>query len=460
MIIFLMDCVRPDHMSCYGYRRETTPNLDRMVKEEGTLFRQAITTSGWTLPTHASLFTGVYPSLHGASKEYLSLDKTYPTMAEILGEVGYQTAGFSSVGYVSRATGLDRGFDAFFESFDKEGMGANLNRYMLKYLALRLLAKHTGLGWKDAIPGKIVNWKVKDWLRRCDRSRPFFLFIHYIDAHKPYSFNRFYNRKFIGCDGKLKLSKEISHYNWPHFTLQLDSLDKELITDLYDSKIYTVDYCISEIMDYLKRLGSYDNTAFFVMADHGEIVTDRYDHHFFLNEDVLRIPLLVRWPALFEPGTERDELVSIVDILPTLLDIAGVATQGRFDHLQGRTLLSSCDEERFVIAERGKMLDPWFEKFPELKERDDIPPLDCVMKVLRTKRYKYVWSSTGEEALYDVIADSAESEDLAAALPEVVEEYKGLLFETLKGGRNRSDRQKSTEVEETVRKSLESLGYL
>lgn len=459
IVIFLMDCVRPDHMSCYGYPKKTTPNIDA-VRKEGVLFRNAITTSGWTLPTHASLFTGLYPSLHGAHREHLYLDDKYPTMAQILKEEGYETAGFSSVGYVSRKTGLDRGFANFYESFHKDGLRNQLDSYTMRYKIIRFFSLFFERIRRDTIPGRIVNWKVKNWFRNRKRSKPFFLFVHYIDAHKPYRFNSYYNRLFISNEKKLNLSKDISDYNWPQLTLNLHRIDKETLLSLYDSKLFAVDYCISEIIGYLKEQCLYDNTVLFFLSDHGERVIGGFDHHFFLDDEVLRIPLIVRWPEDFNPGTEREDLVSIVDLLPTILDMLGLRDAEIRAPLQGYSLLDPCKGNRYVIAERGRMNDPWFNKFSELKTMNCLPPTDCVRKAVRTKRFKYIWSSDGEFELYDLASDPVEKVNLINDLPIVATELEDLLFEAVKTEEIRIDQKKSAEIEGELRKSLEGLGYL
>lgn len=469
VVLFVMDCVRPDHMSCYGYAKKTTPNIDRIAKES-VLFQQAITTSGWTLPTHASLFTGAYPPRHGANREHLFLDNHLPTMAELAQTQGYQTAGFSSVGYVSRETGLDRGFEQFHESFDKDGVKKHTNSFLIRYKLKRMLSLMSQCAARDTIPGKIVNWKVKSWFRKRDTSKPFFLFIHYIDAHKPYRYNRYYHRLFLESEQKVETAKQWSDYNWPQLTLNNHRLDKQILNALYDSKIFSVDYCIAELIEMLKKNNLYDDTLLIVTADHGEIVTEIFDHHFYLNEDVLHIPLILRYPKVFTPGTVREDLVSIVDILPTMLEVIGVDNPVVSRTLQGTSLLHSSharskakrrsgSSERYVIAQRGHVRDPWFEKFPELYGLQSIPPLDCIRQVIRTERYKYIWSSDGQHELYD-LADEGEAVNLINTHTQIAEKLKKMLFEATEGEYSSVTPDKNAEIEQKLRKSLEGLGYL
>lgn len=459
IIIFLMDCVKRDHLSCYGYPVNTTPNIDKIAKE-GTIFKNMVSTSGWTLPTHCSLFTGVYPSRHGASKERLYLDDRYPTMAEILQREGYNTAGFSSVAYVSRETGLDRGFESFEESFREEGMRFKLDRYNLKYKIYRVLSFLCEATNHDIIPGKITNWKVKNWFRKkLDVSKPFFLFIHYIDAHKPYVFKKYYNQIFLKDKEKINKSREIANYGWPDFTLKNNEIDKDIVTSLYDSKIFSIDYCIKEIIDLVKMNGQYDDTILILTADHGEIVTGIFDHHFFITDEVLKIPLIIRYPMLFKAGASNEDLASTVDILPTLLDAVGMEDYKFMSHFQGKSLLRELKGERYVVAERGKMNDPWLERLPELKKVESHPPFDCIQRAIRTKQYKYIWTSDGKEELYDILRDEKETYNIINESVEIAMELKKKLFEIV-GTEYAEDIEKSAEIEEKLKKALESLGYI
>lgn len=460
VVIFLMDCVRSDHLSSYGYGVRTTPNIDR-VRGEGVLFKNMIATSGWTLPTHSSLFTGLYPSIHGASKEHLYLDDTYPTMASVLRDNGYSTSCFSSVGYVSRETGLDRGFDAFEESFEKEGSTSRFDKYKLKYKALRLLSLASSSAKKDIIPGKITNWKVRDWYKgKREKDKPFFMFIHYIDAHKPYIYKQHYHEMFLKDKDKLAKGIEMSNYGWPEYTLRVGELDDDVINALYDSKIYSIDYCIQEVMDMIRDAGEYDNTVFVFTADHGEILTTIFDHHFYITDEVLKIPLLIRYPEAFEPGSTRDDLASTVDIMPTVLDIAGIEWKSTLDHIQGISLLEPNGGERYVVAERGKMNDPWLKKKPELNNVAGHPPFDCTQKAVRTSEYKYIWTSDGTEELYHIATDENETKNIVKEKADIAARLKAKLLEIVGSSGERTDQAKSTEIEEKLKKSLESLGYM
>ncbi|MFX0197627.1 MAG: sulfatase [Candidatus Hodarchaeota archaeon] len=444
IVMFLMDCVRPDHMSCYGYSVKTTPNIDNIARE-ATLFENAITTSGWTLPTHASLFTGLYPSKHGANWQHLFLDNKYPTMAEILQKKGYSTAGFSSVKFLSMRTGFGRGFECFVENFS-EKLRHRVNKYYLKYQFNKQLSTISLFASRNSIQGKVTNWKVMDWLKkRRNTSKPLFLFIHYFDAHKPYRFNEYYNRLFLKRRDAIQKSKKLANYDWPQITLNMDDIDIDILNSLYDSKIFSIDMSVIEIINLLKRMNLYENSILIFMADHGEIITRVLEHHFYLTDEVLRIPLILRYPDVFQAGTIRKDLVSIVDILPTILEIVGVESEKNIRHLQGISLVEEFEGDRYVVAERARINDPWLDKYPDLKKACSHLPFDCIQKAIRTKTHKLIWSSNGKEELYDLSSDPKEEFNRIHDCPKVAVKLRKVLFDIV-GTDLKNDYEKTKEI--------------
>lgn len=170
-----MDTQRADNVSCYGYPKKTTPNMDR-IAGEGAVFLNHITAGVWTLPSHASLFTGRYVSGHGVDANYEALPMEFPTMAEVLGKLGYQTVGFSNNGWVSRRTGVARGFQEFYLVRRGEGL--------VEWFYVEEFFKAEGEEDKGSL--KTVN-AAASWIkRRWNREKPFFMFINFIEPHGPY----------------------------------------------------------------------------------------------------------------------------------------------------------------------------------------------------------------------------------------------------------------------------------
>ncbi|RLE99138.1 MAG: hypothetical protein DRJ57_02750 [Thermoprotei archaeon] len=176
ILLIVMDTQRADNISCYGYEKRTTPHIDEIARD-GAIFLNNITPGVWTLPSHASLFTGRYVSGHGADAHCEYLMAEFPTMAEMLRKLGYHTVGFSNNGWVSRRTGVARGFEEFYLISRRiEG------RRVVEWFYVEDYFK----GEEDRGSLKTVNAAVA-WLdRKWDRDRPFFMFINFIEPHGPY----------------------------------------------------------------------------------------------------------------------------------------------------------------------------------------------------------------------------------------------------------------------------------
>jgi len=187
-----MDTQRAGNVSCYGYPKKTTPNID-LIASEGVIFYNNIIPGVWTLPSHASLFTGRYVSSHGADAHHEFLQDEFPTMAEILGELGYRTVGFSNNGWVSRASGIARGFDEYYLISRDGGKAQKVEWFYVEEEALRGEERDRG-------SLKTIN-AAMSWIeRKYDGKQPFFIFINVIEPHGPYWPPEPFRSKFLPSD--------------------------------------------------------------------------------------------------------------------------------------------------------------------------------------------------------------------------------------------------------------------
>ena len=175
VVLIVLDTTRPDHMSLYGYSRPTTPNLEALSRD-GTVFERAYSTSSWTLPSHASLFTGLYPTEHGATGEHFWLDDRFPTLAERMRSLGYRTWAASGNAMVGSISNLDRGFERFLESW-RSSVWTMLS---LPRTIARALGREPDEGAREST-ARIAEWLAAD----AARGGPFFLFVNLIEAHAP-----------------------------------------------------------------------------------------------------------------------------------------------------------------------------------------------------------------------------------------------------------------------------------
>jgi arylsulfatase A-like enzyme len=316
VLLIILDTVRAASLSLYGHARPTTPQLERFAAS-GVVFDRAIAPSSWTLPSHASIFTGRDPNELSADW-WIPLDGSYPTLAEVLSGAGYATAAFSAnLAYANRETGLARGF-ARFDDYTRTP-GEALRTSMMLRRALRRfgLGRFLNDDWNGRRTADHVNGTFLDWLERAPADRPFFAFLNYMDGHDPYHapppFDTLYApaSPFLPLDWGRPPSEAVVR-SW---------------TDWYDRSITYLDDRLGRLFDALAERGALDNTIVVVTADHGELLGEFQfmRHGSTLYMPVIHVPLIVRGPSRVPAGVRVAEPVAVRDIAATILDLAGVA---------------------------------------------------------------------------------------------------------------------------------------
>jgi arylsulfatase A-like enzyme len=451
VVLIVLDCGRADHLSCYGYGRETTPFIDRLAAE-GVRFTHMITTAPWTLPAHASLFTGLYSSTHGATDEHKRLEPGRPTLGEILGAAGYATAGFCANPWVAE-TGLKRGFEYFFDHRPR------VRRLARAYFGAQQLGDVL-LSRRDS-GGRRTTEAFGRWLDRVPGSRPFFAFVHYNEPHLPFRPPPPYDRSFLNGTPATRVRTVNQDCNrYIGGDVAMDAEDFQILTALYDGELRYADHLISRLVDMLARGGRRDDTVLIVTADHGENLGEHglMSHKFVLTDTLLRIPLVLHAPALLPRGIVSDALVQSTDILPTvtrLLDLPTPPVEGV--PLAGPQGLLPI-ERAFTVSER---LRPNLGVFRERYPRFDVGPHDVRKRALRTRTHKYVWFSDGREELYDLVADPGETRDVSDVEPELTRGLRQALEAWCVAHRERDlNGVASPELEGEVKRRLAALGYI
>jgi arylsulfatase A-like enzyme len=428
VLLVVIDTGRADRFSFNGYARQTSPEI-AILASEGAVYEQARTPAPWTLPAHASLFTGLYPSAHGADSGHLKLDDRYPTLAEAFRGAGYRTAGYAANPWVGRQYGLDRGFDGYEELW--KGKPA----------------------WEpDAGAGR-VNARVTRWLewRRSTpaaRQQPFFMFINYLEPHLPYDPPDPERTRMLspGADPlAVERLRRFKHPDEVKFVLGLGGLgpaDLPLLSDLYDGEIAYVDRRVGELARLLRQEGLLDDTVVVVTSDHGEAIGDHgfLDHKMNLYEELLRIPLVVRYPRAVPAGQRIGQPVMLQDLFPTLLELAGIRGGGQgapgtpgseavpLPGIRGIVPAprraapapgpdaSDPDVLAGEFARPIQFLEIIQQRFPEARTA----PWDRALVAFRVGREKLHWASDGRHRLYDLEKDPLEKDDLAPSRPERV----------------------------------------
>lgn len=333
VLVIVMDTMRKDHLSCYGYARKTSPNLER-IATQSVQFQSAIATSSWTLPSHASMLTGLYPSAHGA--ETFPLKDRNLVLPEALLARGYRTAAFSANTILfDRAHGFGRGFIRFEDSFH------NFADMVSRTLLGRQIYKRAGraLGFDD-IPGRKkaaeVNREVLRWLNQ-DPERPFFAFLNYFDLHDPYLPPQPYRGKFSKHPNPGGVFNSfIGRNDWRLFTP--DVLEDEMAA--YDGSAAYIDDMIGQLIGELERRGLDGNTILVITSDHGESFGEHglYGHQTSLYREQIEVPLIIRWLGKIPAGRKVSVPVSLADLPATIMELIGEPRQAPFP---GRSLVET-----------------------------------------------------------------------------------------------------------------------
>ncbi|NKE37399.1 sulfatase [Natronococcus sp. JC468] len=362
VLFVVLDTVRKDRLGPYGYDGGTTPELSRFA-EEATVFESAVAPAPWTLPVHASLFTGLYPSQHGADQgsPYLE-DET--TLASALSAAGYDTACYSSNAWITPYTGLTDGFaeqDSFFEVLPGDVLSGPLasawqaindNDYLrdlastLVHLGAKAHSKLASGEGADSKTPSVID-RTKSFVEDSDGEEGWFAFVNLMDAHLPYYPPAKYREEFAPGVDPDEVCQNSKEYN--SGARDINDEEWEAIRGLYDAEIAHMDAELGRLFDWLRETGRWEETTVVVCADHGELhgEHDLYGHEFALYEQLINVPLLVKHPAL--EADRRDDLVELLDCYHTVLealdvDPDAVGEGGATDFDPTRSLLS--DEYR------------------------------------------------------------------------------------------------------------------
>lgn len=410
VLLIVMDTVRAQSMSLYGYERETTPQLDRFARR-GVRFDRAISTAPWTTPSHAGMFTGHYPS--DCSTDWdKPLDGRYPTLAEMLALEGYVTAGFVAntfgCGY---ETGLDRGF-AHYEDYSitvsELLIGSSLLRSLTHSDSLRrLVGNHQVVTRKSAAT---INHDFLTWQQR-QTTRPFFAFLNYLDAHEPYLPPAPFDRKFGASTHKDKYqARHDLRISFRYGRDHLSPEETQAEIDDYDGAIAYLDQQIGLLLEELERRGVLNNTVVVITSDHGESFGEHQDHGHgnSLYMPLLHVPLVVFFPPQVPAGRQIADPISLRDLPATILEIAGIGGKGK---MPGYSLACHWISE----------LPPGTVKTSTVLSEVNVAPIrpgryptgqPAEMHSILQEPLHYIRNANGREELYDIVRDPGEANNL------------------------------------------------
>lgn len=452
VVLIVVDALRADHLGTYGYSaRPTSPNIDFWA-ERGLVFERAWATSPWTLPSFGSILTGRLPSAHAAgievvegaaagggegsevdlregaeievvaARNFVILPEGVPTVAGILAAAGFATGALVANPFLDPRFGLGRGF-AYYDHYDA--------------------------GNSDVRPaGEVVDLAL-EWID-ANSSRPFFLMVHLFDPHLDYDAPAPFRGRFAGAgDEGLELPVQGL---WPtrNRVADMSGAERDFITAAYDEEIAYVDAEVGRFLQALQDRGALASGLVALTADHGEELFehDGFEHGHSMYDEVLRVPLIL-WGPRVAPGRESVP-VSLIDLAPTILEAAGVAspagTAAASSHggLPGLSLLDTARAawpgRRTIVAERllygpeAKAIVRW--------------PYKAILQI-----------DSGKAMLFDLAADAGEHEDLAVQRPEELSALLGELADRLSAAEALSVVTEAAIDEELLRR-LRALGYI
>lgn len=392
VVLISIDTCRADHLGCYGYKRPTTPNIDAVARES-VQFQNALSPVPITTPAHCSMLTGTYPPTHGVRlNNGQRLADSNVTLAETLQEAGYQTAAFIGGFPLDAQFGLNQGFDTYDCEFTKKSeTSSSHSERSAEQVSLPALA------WLDQHSAK-----------------PFFLFLHYYDPHLSYKPPE------------------------PYATTYAD--------DLYAGEIAYVDHWIGQIVDRLRALKVYDDTLLIITADHGEGLGDHGEraHCIFIYQSTQHVPLIVRAPH-GRKGGRFDGRVSLVDLMPTVLDLAGLKTPER---VEGTSLREGLEGR----PASGTPRPLYCESLQAAQFQ--CSPLNGIMQ----GSWKYIRAPRQE--LYDLSRDATEMQNVFAKEAQVAERLRERLETMLQEMESAAAPQEDAAVDPDAVKRLQSLGYV
>ena len=341
VIIITLDTVRADHLPLYGYDRDTAPNLTAFAKTS-TLFATAIAPSNYTLPSHTSMFTGLYASAHGNNQEVTGriLSPAIATLAETLARGGYRTFSVVANGaFLGTAFSLDRGF----RYLDARTPSVHLPR-------VRLWSR-SAAGARYRRAGEIADQAAIVVRSQAAERVPFFLFVNFLDAHSPYESPPPFRDRFPGRNPRWAVEPLIDRLLAEGKTdgVRASNAERAHLISQYDGSIAYIDAVLPRLLDALRSTGKFDNTLIVVTSDHGEGFGDKglLLHGNSLYQELIHVPLLVKWPHQTRASSRRD-VVSLNDIYPTVLE----AVQRRAPHApQAVSLASPPGAGRVVLSE-------------------------------------------------------------------------------------------------------------
>ncbi|SEW15011.1 Arylsulfatase A [Natrinema salifodinae] len=460
-----------------------TPTLTRLA-DEGTAFDNAFATAPWTLPSHASFFTGTYPSEHGTHGNHTYLDDDLRTLPEAFADAGYQTIGVSNNTWITEEFGFDRGFEDLRKGWQyiqsDADMGAVVRGEDLreKLIATRnrlfdgnplvnaanILYSEVFQPAGDDGSNRSTDW-IDDWLGSRTDDRPFFLFCNFIEPHVEYDPPREYAERFLPEGASYEEATAVRQDPRAYDCEDYDISDREfaMLRGLYRAELAYVDHQLGQLREALVAHDEWEDTLLVVCGDHGEHIGEHgfFGHQYNLYDTLLNVPLVFHGGP-FTDGGRRNELVQLLDLPATLLETAGIDDPELREQWSSRSLHpgSSDDARDAVFAEYvapQPSIDRLEARFGDIPDR--VRQYDRRLRAIRTPEYKYVRGDDGFERLHHVRTDPFERTDVSDEEPETVRRLRRRIEEQFEPLAD-AGIVEEVEMRDGTKERLADLGYL
>jgi len=449
IVLIILDTLRSDHLSCYGYDKRTTPNIDRM-SSESLLFLNAYSPAPWTLPTHASIFTGTYPVQHGVSWSNHVLDESAITLADELSDQGYDTVGITENPFTGTVFGLSQGFSDYYEMWRRP----IVMRAFIKFA-------RTFFGYRERFEYSQETVDLLGfWLatkRRDDA--PFFAFINFMNTHLP-NYPRPEWESVSASRERLAKIEPVNQvperFYVPKFRLSEDEL--QTMKDIYDAEISYLDGQVGRLLALISAQGELDNTVVILTSDHGENFGDHglIEHQFCVYDSLLHVPLIIRCPNVV-PAGEIPYFVSTIHLFDTILGFAGNDFVGDNEHndsllkiSQDSTVYSEYDSGLMMLKKvLGKSID-----------NVDLERFGREYRSISDGNYKFIWASNGVHEFFDIRSDPGETDNIIHIENERAAQYERRLAEWHDSSSRPISKKEDLIIDDETREALESLGYM
>lgn len=446
VIIISIDALRTDHMSAYGYTRETTPNIDAFLKKS-TVFNGAVTVYPKTSSSMTSMLTGLYPYNHEVRKNAKDkLKKTIRTLPEILKGYGYSTAAFiSNVVLKSKLSGLNQGFNTYDENLNEKEINRNLNERSAENLVIPAIK----------------------WIKQ-NRNKKFFLWIHFIDPHGPYNPPKEYSKKF-----RSEVKNEIDIELISDYQRRGNLHDANRYIDLYDGEIAFMDENVGKLLSSISANVTKRKNLIIFTADHGESLgehNDYFEHGRRVYDTCLRIPLAINLEGEIPANRiDKSDEVAIIDIMPTILNILGIDLKDNLDGISLSPVIYGTNplNRKYVFPEVLNQYKP-----------KTVPKDVEFFKAIRSNEWKFILAldkngSILSDELYNIKNDAAEERNLASKEVKIADKMKAELLKNLDLQKKnffgkligwiekKESKEKSEpEIDKKDLEALKSLGYV